>query len=312
MTDPKPVLILSNVIIDDLQFADGSSRPHTPGGAALYAAIAASQWWDDVAVVAGVGADFHQLVGEALHPHKLRHGGWINRDPHTIQSKLVYSPDGERTETAVYGSQHFAKMQLTPADIPTSLLPAAGTYIFRDLWPAFWSAWRALRGNLGYVLWELQFDVSSPPSLEDIASLLNEVDAFSLNLAEARALLGPISPQTMVTRLSDAGGRLIVLRMGGEGSLVYNGEQLLHVAPPPSVVKDVTGGGNAFCGGFLAGLCSRPFDLEHAARCATASAAATIAQHGLPPANDRERLHLLYSKTVISRQTSGATTGIFQ
>jgi ribokinase len=203
-------------------------------------------------------------------------------------------------------------MQLTPEDVPASLLPAAGTYIFRDLWPEFWVAWRRLRSSLGNVLWELQFNPADPPSLEDIASLLNEVDVFSLNLSEARAILGPMSPRTTVKRLRDAGGRIIVLRMGREGSLVCNGDQFLHVVPPPSVVKDVTGGGNAFCGGFLAGLCLRPSDLEQAARCAAASAASCIAQHGLPGAPDRAGLRMLYSNTGISRQSSGATTGLSQ
>jgi sugar/nucleoside kinase (ribokinase family) len=50
------------------------------------------------------------------------------------------------------------------------------------------------------------------------------------------------------------------------------------------LVVDVTGGGNAFCGGFLAGWCIRPGDLEHAGRCAAASAALAIAQIGLPAA----------------------------
>ena len=45
---------------------------------------------------------------------------------------------------------------------------------------------------------------------------------------------------------------------------------------------DVTGGGNSFRGGFLAGSCQKPGDLEHAAGCGAAAAAICIARYGLP------------------------------
>jgi len=301
MSAPKPILVMSNVILDDIRYPDGSQLPRTLGGAASYAAAAASMWYDEIAIVAGVGADFEETAGAALARYGIRRDGLVVRDAHTILSTLIYLADGERTETAAYGPEHFARLQLTPSDTPEALLPAAGTYIFRDTWPAFWSAFEGTRHELGAVLWELQGDAARSGNLSSIAPLLPQLDIFSLNIAEAHRLLGSEQPESIVTQLIGAGAPLVLLRMGADGALVSNGDEHLHVKPPPFTVVDVTGGGNAFCGGFLAGWCQRPGDLDHASRCAAASSALTIAQVGMPSAIDQPTLVRLHDTTGISR-----------
>jgi sugar/nucleoside kinase (ribokinase family) len=303
MSNQRPILVMSNVILDDVQYPDGALHPRTLGGAAVYAAAAASMWWGQIGIVAGVGSDFDETAGAALARYGIRRDGLIVRDANTIKSKLVYHADGERSETPVYGGDHFARLQLTPADIPEVLLPAAGTYIFRDTWPDFWSAFQSSRKYLGTVMWELQGDAAQARNLSFIAALFRQVDLFSLNIAEAHRILGSSAPESIVTQLVGAGAPVVVLRMGADGALVSNGPAQLHVKPPPSPVVDVTGGGNAFCGGFLAGWCQRPGDLEHASRCGAASAALTLAQHGLPSSIIRRDLLRLYDTTGISQHS---------
>jgi sugar/nucleoside kinase (ribokinase family) len=278
----RPILVLSNIIIDDLWLADGTHLPHTLGGAATYAAVAARLWWDEVAIVAGVGTDLAAVTQGRLAAFGLRGEGHLARSPHTIQSRLVYRPDGSRTETPAHGPDHFATLQIAPGDIPSALLPAAGTYVFRDLDMAYWAGIRDRRGELGTILWELQDD-GIAGRWADVAALLPLVDLFSFNLSEARSLLGDMAVGDMASAVLAAGARAVVLRMGAEGALVATPEQRFGVTPPPSAVVDVTGGGNAFCGGFLAGWLTGKGNPVFAARRAAASAAHALAQFG--PAN---------------------------
>ncbi|MCX5494022.1 carbohydrate kinase family protein [Kaistia dalseonensis] len=297
-----PILAMTNLIIDDLWLADGTHHPATLGGAVVYAATAAAFWWPEVAMITGVGSDLEKVTRGRLRDFGLRTEGEIVRDKHTIQSRLVYFEDGERTETPAYGPDHFAGMELTPDEIPAALLPAAGTYIFRNLWPEFWASYETRRGDLGTTLWELQGDVAEIRHWPAIRAILPSVDIFSLNLTEARGILGIDDPDAILRELNRAGARTVVLRMGGEGALIGDAHRQLRLRPPPTPVIDVTGGGNAFCGGFLAGWCLKPGDLEHAARCAAASAARALAQYG--PANPRERAGLaaLAATTEIDRR----------
>ncbi len=299
-----PLLILSNVIVDDVWLADGTRHSNTLGGAAVYAAVAARHWWPEVAIVAGVGADYPALAGDQLAPYGLRQDGVVERDAHTVQSCLRYFSDGERSETPTYGLDHFARLQLTPDDISASLMPAAGSYVFRDVWPAFWSSFAKHRQQLGTVLWEIDADAAQVEYRAMVEAQLPSIDVFSINRTEARQMLGSTEPADMIAQLTRAGARVTILRMGGEGALISDGRSLLHVRPPPSTVVDVTGGGNAFSAGFLAAWCAEPGNLERAARCAAASAAITLNQQGLPPPatpGQLEQLDRFAAATVVER-----------
>lgn len=281
-----PILALSNIIIDDVRLADGTLIPGLPGGAALYAATGAALWWPEVAIVAGVGADLHALTGNRLRDWGLREEGLLVRDRCSIHSSLVYEPDGSRTETPMHGPAHFRSMHVMPAEIPDALLPAAGTYVFQPADAAYWQAIGRRRDRLGPILWEVWCE-GDRPAIAELRLVLDDVDIVSLNREEGQRLLGLDAPRDMVERLLDWGAPVVVLRMGAEGALIGRRGEVLRLRPPASPVRDVTGGGNAFCGGFLAGWCERPGDLVHAGRCAAAAAARALAQFG--PADPRDR-----------------------
>jgi sugar/nucleoside kinase (ribokinase family) len=299
--DPEgvsPIIALSNIIIDDIVLADGTQRPAMLGGAAVYAALGAAQWWRRVGIVAGIGQDFADGPGTALTGLGLLPDGLLVRDPHTIRSTLVYRPDGERSETPVHGEAHFAAMELTPEDVPTSLLPAAGAYLFRGTAPEQWRGFDKRRDLLGPILWELQGDAAEAALWPAIRQRLAGIDIVSLNAAEAGRLLGDTSPDAVLDALLAAGCGIAVLRLGAEGALVGDTGRRLRVRPPPSPVIDVTGGGNSFCGGFLAGWCGSG-DLEFAARAAAASAAHALAQFGPPTEIAPDRARQLAAATLI-------------
>jgi len=305
MTTPAPMLILSNIIIDDVRLPDGTRYPHLLGGAAVHAAVGAAFWWPRVGIVAGVGRDFDSVTAGKLAAFGLHTEGHLVRDDRTIHSTLVYRADGERTETPVHGVDHFRRMQATAADIPDPLLPAACTYIFRDVWPTFWRAYGRYREGLGTVLWELQGDAAERRYWPAIRHVLPMVDIFSLNSHEGDRLLGLSDPDAVVRRLIAAGAGIVVLRRGSEGAIIADRTGHLRLRPPPAPTVDVTGGGNAFCGGFLGGWCLRPADLEHAGRCAAASAARAIAQYGPPDPRERDGLAALAAATAIERHSWG-------
>ncbi len=305
MTDSSPLLVLSRIIIDDLHFADGTVRLATPGGAGLHAAAGAALWWPKVAPVAGVGADIHDVTRGQLLGERFAAAGLLVRDSHSTRSKLTYSPNGDRTETAILGADHFARLEVYAGDIPPALLPASGTYIFRNTDPAFWQGIDGLRTALGTILWELHADAATPDHVPALHAILPKVDVFSINLSEGRGLFGDVTPDIMLDRCLAAGAQLVLLRMGARGAIAATPRQRLHALPPPCDIIDETGGGNSFCGGFLASLCAAPGDIELALRRASASAACAIGQIG-PAPGDRQHAAALAGATRIARVPQAA------
>ena len=300
MTDPRPLLVLARIIIDDLHFVDGSVHAGTPGGAGLHAAAGAALWWPKIAIVAGTGSDIHDVTHDMMLGDRYVTDGLLVRDLFSVRSKLVYFPGGNRTETSLFGGDHFARLEASAADIPPSLLPAAGTYIFRDTDAAFWRELASMRASLGTILWELHADAATPAYLPALRDLLPVVDVFSVNLSEARGLFGDVPPETLLEKLFSAGARLVLLRMGARGTIAATTTQRLQATPPPCAVIDETGGGNSFCGGFLASLCAAPDDIGSALRHATASAACTIGALG-PATGDRQRATVFADATVVTQ-----------
>jgi sugar/nucleoside kinase (ribokinase family) len=116
---------------------------------------------------------------------------------------------------------------------------------------------------------------------------LRQAEIVSPNLLEARLLYEATdaAPAKLVRRMLDDGGRIVVLRLGEDGSLVGaragGAETLLHVPaiPVPEVV-DVTGAGNCYCGAFLVGWL-RTGDLRQAAAYGAVAASFTVEQVGV-------------------------------
>lgn len=279
----RPIVISSNLIVDEIELADGRLLPPAPGGAALWAALGAATVWPAVAMFAGVGDDVNDVFGDVIAAHGFPTGGLVRRHAATIRSRLSYRSEDTRNEVPALGAEYFAGMQLTFAEVPPGLLPAAGTYVFRDLWPAFWAELDARRADLGPVLWELQGEAARAQCRDRVIDRARRVDIFSLNMAEAEALLGVSDPGAALEALMDCGVPVAALRMGADGALIGAGQRRLRVLPAAGPVRDVTGGGNAFCGGFLAGWIAGGGDVVEAARAASVAAAVSIAQVG-PPA----------------------------
>jgi sugar/nucleoside kinase (ribokinase family) len=133
---------------------------------------------------------------------------------------------------------------------------------------------------------ELFKPADRPLSDAALRRLCSAADIFSPNLIEARSLVGNGSPDELARRLADAGARIIALRTGADGSLVYDGIHLHHVPSVRTTVVDTTGAGNAYCGGFLAGYIQTG-DVLTAAQYGAVAASFLVEQVGLPPIGDR-------------------------
>jgi sugar/nucleoside kinase (ribokinase family) len=103
----------------------------------------------------------------------------------------------------------------------------------------------------------------------------------SPNLLQAQRLTGLEAPRAVLDALLGTGVPVAVLRMGEAGSLVAGrGARPVAVpAVPVSRIVDVTGAGNAYCGGFLAGL-AETGDLGGAGRYGAVSASFALEQFG--------------------------------
>ncbi len=290
-------VVLSNIIVDDIVLADGTQRPGSLGGAATYAAAGMRFWSNRVGLVSGMGADFADAGQGWFEANGFDLQGVTTRHAHSPRSWVRYAADGERTETPQHGADHFRLMESSAEQIPAAYRGARGLYIFRTHSPSFWASLRALPAPPAEtILWEIAADAARPELRPLVAQTLPLVQLFSLNRTEAFRLYGVATPREALHAALDDGARVVALRLGAQGSLVTDGVTLLEVPAAPAHAVDVTGGGNAYSGGFLAGYAGAEQSgvagdpLERAARCGAAAAALVLEQYGPPPLFDDSTL----------------------
>jgi sugar/nucleoside kinase (ribokinase family) len=103
--------------------------------------------------------------------------------------------------------------------------------------------------------------------------LMPYVDFFMPSIDETQALMGSADPETCARYFLDKGAGACAISLGSDGSFVMTRDGAkFHLPAHEITVRDTTGCGDAYTGGFIAGLV-RDWDLRECARLATATAA---------------------------------------
>ena len=85
--------------------------------------------------------------------------------------------------------------------------------------------------------------------------MLADVDVFLPSQLEAQHLHGSSDVGAAARAFAHCGPKVVAIKLGAEGALVYDRarDRLTHVPVYPCAVRDTTGAGDSFCGGFAAG-----------------------------------------------------------
>lgn len=274
--------------IDFLITREGEAHIGLPGGNALFSAAGAKLWADEVALWARCGCNFPAAWLETLRELGLDTAGLIRlpqaQDHRTF---FAYTEDGKRDDTEP--AAHFARIgQALPPELEGyvhSTPQQDDPHIFEPLAPRpeEWPAAYAGKTAVHLAPLPLATHLHAPAALREagvslisvdpgerymipermpfIRRLLPQVDAFLPSDQEVRSLFGAeVDLWEAAEQLAEWGAPLVIIKVGPDGILLLdatNGrrQQLpaYHAAGDPRIV-DVTGAGDSFCGGFLAGL----------------------------------------------------------
>lgn len=89
-------------------------------------------------------------------------------------------------------------------------------------------------------------------AMEDLKKTIAMVDVITINDEEARQLSGEYSLVAAARKIQAMGPRFVIIKKGEHGALLFHGENMFFSpALPIEVVKDPTGAGDTFAGGFI-------------------------------------------------------------
>jgi sugar/nucleoside kinase (ribokinase family) len=247
------ISVFGNLTIDDLVFPDGSTRWAVPGGSAVYAAMGISLWTGHAIIVAPIGADYPvEALDKCIDLSRCR------RVPRTLRNWGLYEEDGRRHFVSRNVTRNWSEFSPKPTDATSSHSTAAhiapmphdiAIGLIRELRKA---------GTLSISLDLDDHDLLGKTNLDAVIELLREVDLFLPGHQDALAIFPDVGPLECLLRLRALAPdvTLIAMKCGAEGVIAHvaGAREWIHIPAVPVELVDVTGAGDAFCGGVLAGF----------------------------------------------------------
>lgn len=242
----RSLLVVGSLAFDDI---DGPFGPHNDlqGGSASFFATAASYFTRHVSIIAVVGEDFPQAFMDGFSEHGVDISGVESKPGQTFRWSGKYSSDMNHRETLDTQLGVFADFKPTLHD-------------------AHKSADLVFLGNIDPVLQRDVLEQASAPSLvaadtmnfwitgkrDDLARTLERVHTLLINDEEARLLADDTNLVRAASKILAMGPHSVVIKRGDAGALLfYEGGVFAAPAMPLEDVRDPTGAGDSFAGGFM-------------------------------------------------------------
>jgi len=226
------------------------------------------------AIVSKVGNDGHGefirdfLTGEGVN------AGWLRID-HTLNTPVVFCeiwpPD--RFPLLFYRTPTCPDWELTTEDFDldavadASILLASGTGLARDKSRAAHMA--ALERHRHTTVFDLDYRPTFWPGADAyrraVGAALPRANIVVGNEDEVRAATGVDDPRQGIANLRALGPRILILKRGGEGAALFDGNRVVEVPPVRMEVVNGLGAGDAFLASVTHGLL-RGIELETAVR----------------------------------------------
>ncbi len=245
------LLVVGSVAFDALETPYGKVE-RTLGGAATYFAVAAS-FFTDVKLVGVVGDDFTEKDAGVFRGRRVDITGLERANGKTFFWAGRYSTDMNDRVTLATELNVFATFR---PKLPASYRDAA--YVFlANIDPVLQrSVLEQMRRMPKLVVLDtMNYWIERTPA--ELRETLRKIQVLMINDHETRQLATEHNLLRAAARIFRMGPRTLVIKRGEHGAmLVHNGSVFAVPAYPLEDVRDPTGAGDSFAGGFLGYLAS--------------------------------------------------------
>ncbi|MFD1631640.1 PfkB family carbohydrate kinase [Pseudopedobacter beijingensis] len=242
------LVVIGTVAFDAIETPFGKTDKIV-GGAATYASIAASYFYNKTKIVAVIGDDFHQEDIETFKSKNIDvEGLQIKKGEKSFFWSGKYHNDMNSRDTLVTELNVLADFDpIIPETYQDceylmlgNLTPQVQKTVIERL---------KKRPKL-IVLDTMNFWMDI--ALTDLLETIKLVDVLTINDSEARQLSGEYSLVKAAQKILTMGPKYLIIKKGEHGALLFHGNQIFSApALPLADVFDPTGAGDTFAGGFI-------------------------------------------------------------
>ncbi len=255
------IVVVGSVAYDAIKSPSGSC-PRCLGGAATYFALAAS-YFTQVRVVAVVGEDFNQQDENVLRSRKVDTRGI----EHAKGKSFFWSGEyGENLNEAKTLDTQLNVFQAFDPKVPQEYLDSEFLFL-ANIDPVLQgNVRRQMNGATRLVGGDtMNYWITEAQHRQNLLQTLKGVDVLLINDSEAKMLARETSVPRAAQKVLQMGPRALVIKHGEYGATVFfkegefGGGRHPFRAPalPLEEVRDPTGAGDSFAGGFMGYIASQ-------------------------------------------------------
>jgi sugar/nucleoside kinase (ribokinase family) len=242
------LVIIGSVAFDAIETPFGKTDKIV-GGAATYASLAASYFYNKVKIVGVVGDDFHQEDIQNFKDHGIdTEGLQIKKGEKSFFWSGKYHNDMNSRDTLVTELNVLGDFDpIIPENYQDCEFLMLG-----NLTPQVQQTVINRMKNRPKLIVLDTMNFWMDIALDDLLAVIKNIDVLTINDAEARQLSGEYSLVKAANKIMAMGPKYLIIKKGEHGALLFN-EDLIFSAPalPLAEVFDPTGAGDTFAGGFI-------------------------------------------------------------
>ena len=272
---------------------------HKLGGNAVYSAAGAALWAERVGIVSRVGSNYPSEWLDEIGQMGIRTDNVVVL-PTEQDTRTFYAYINETERTDITPRKHFKALGLRiPPELedylnstmgqdkadtfdPLAIRPSDVVQVGGDnklvgvhLAPFYFVTHRtvpsALRmANVKIVTLDPSVRYMQPDKQREIREIITRLDAFLPSEMEVLSYFrrDKVDMWEAAETFADMGAKIVVIKRGAKRQYVYERAtgRRWQVPAYPARVVDVTGAGDAYCGGFMIGLCETGDAVEAALR----------------------------------------------
>jgi sugar/nucleoside kinase (ribokinase family) len=252
------LLVVGSLAFDSIKTPHGTAE-RILGGSATYFSLAAS-YFTQVRVVGVVGEDF-----TAEHEAVMKNRGVDTAGIQRAKGKTFYwsGEYGENLNEAKTNRTELNVLEDFQPLIPAAFLDSQFLFL-ANIDPVLQSEVRRAMNGAKFVGGDtMNFWIGGKP--QELADTLKRIDVLLINDGEAKMLAGDHSLPRAAMKILAKGPKALVIKHGEYGATIFFGEGVYGVgkhpfrapALPIEEVKDPTGAGDSFAGGFMGYIASQ-------------------------------------------------------
>jgi len=242
------LIIIGTVAFDAIETPFGKTDKIV-GGAATYASLAASYFYNKVKIVGVVGDDFHKEDINTLNQHGIdTEGLQVKEGEKSFFWSGKYHNDMNSRDTLITELNVLADFDPI---IPESYQDCE-YLMLGNLTPQIQQTVIKRLKNRPKLIVLDTMNFWMDVAMDDLLETLKLVDVLTINDEEARQLSGEYSLVKAAKKILTMGPKYLIIKKGEHGALLFHEDKIFSTpALPLAEVFDPTGAGDTFAGGFI-------------------------------------------------------------